>query len=125
MLAWELSISLEVGFCLAALERALAGQRPEIFNTDQGVQFTSPQFQAPLLAAQVRLSMDGRGRVFDNIFVERLWRSVKYEEVYLKDYEDVPAARSGLGQYFLFYNTERFHQALEYRTPQSVHFRPT
>jgi len=122
VLAWELSISLEVGFCLAALERALADQRPEIFNTDQGVQFTSAPFQAPLLAAQVRLSMDGRGRVFDNIFVERLWRSVKYEEVYLKDYADVAAARRGLGQYFSFYNTERFHQALEYRTPHSVHF---
>ena len=122
VLAWELSISLDVGFCLAALERALADQRPEIFNTDQGVQFTSAQFQAPLLAAQVRLSMDGRGRVFDNIFVERLWRSVKYEEVYLKDYPDVAAARHGLGQYFAFYNKERFHQALEYRTPHSVHF---
>lgn len=122
VLAWELSISLEVAFCLAALERALAEQRPEIFNTDQGVQFTSQQFQAPLLAAQVRLSMDGRGRVFDNIFVERLWRSVKYEEVYLKDYEDVPAARHGLSYYFAFYNTERFHQALTYRTPQNVHF---
>lgn len=122
VLAWELSISLEVGFCVAAVERALAQQRPEIFNTDQGVQFTSVQFQAPLLAAQVRLSMDGRGRLFDNIFVERLWRSVKYEEVYLKDYPDVPTARHELGRYFTFYNTERFHQALEYRTPESVHF---
>lgn len=124
VLAWELSISLEVSFCLAAVERALADQRPEIFNTDQGVQFTSTQFQAPLLAAQVRLSMDGRGRVFDNIFVERLWRSVKYEEVYLKDYPDVGAARQELGRYFTFYNTQRFHQALEYRTPHSVHFEP-
>jgi len=122
VLAWELSISLEVSFCVAAVERALADQRPEIFNTDQGVQFTSLQFQAPLLAAQVRLSMDGRGRVFDNIFVERLWRSVKYEEVYLKDYLDVAAARQELHRYFTFYNTERFHQALEYRTPHGVHF---
>jgi len=122
VLAWELSISLDVGFCLAALEWALTRERPEIFNTDQGVQFTSREFQAPLLAAQVRLSMDGRGRVFDNIFVERLWRSVKYEEVYLKDYEDVRAARRGLRDYFEFYNAERYHQALEYRTPQSVHF---
>ena len=121
VLAWELSISLDVDFCVEALERAMAKARPEIFNTDQGVQFTSAQFQAPLLAAQVRLSMDGRGRVFDNIFVERLWRSVKYEEVYLKDYADVASARLGLKEYFLFYNTERFHQALEYRTPQSVH----
>jgi putative transposase len=122
VLAWELSISLEVNFCVATLERALAGQRPEIFNTDQGVQFTSPIFQAPLLAAQVRLSMDGRGRAFDNIFVERLWRTVKYEEVYLKDYRDVAEARHGLGQYFRFYNDQRIHQALDYRTPQSVHF---
>jgi putative transposase len=122
VLAWELSISLEVGFCLAALERALASQRPEIFNTDQGVQFTSTQFQAPLVSAQVRLSMDGRGRVFDNIFVERLWRSVKYEEVYLKDYQNVPEARNGLRHYFQFYNQQRLHQALDYRTPQNVHF---
>jgi putative transposase len=92
VLAWELSISLEADFCVAVLERALSLQRPEIFNTDQGVQFTSTQFQAPLRSAQVQLSMDGRGRAFDNIFVERLWRTVKYEEVYLKDYRDVPEA---------------------------------
>lgn len=122
VLAWELSISLDVGFCVVALERALVHQRPEIFNTDQGVQFTSTVFQAPLLAAQVQLSMDGRGRVFDNIFVERLWRSVKYEEVYLKDYREVPETRAGLSQYFRFYNTERFHQALDYRTPEHVYF---
>ena len=95
VLAWELSITLEADFCVAVLERALAWRRPEIFNTDQGVQFTSAQFQAPLLAAQVRLSMDGRGRAFDNIFVERLWRSVKYEEVYIKDYRTVAEAREG------------------------------
>jgi putative transposase len=124
VLAWELSISLEADFCVAVLERALAVQRPEIFNTDQGVQFTSAQFQAPLLAAQVRLSMDGRGRAFDNIFVERLWRTVKYEEVYLKDYRNVPEARQGLGNYFPFYNDQRIHQALDYRTPKSVHFAP-
>jgi putative transposase len=122
VLAWELSISLEADFCVAVLERALTGQRPEIFNTDQGVQFTSAQFQAPLLAAQVRLSMDGRGRAFDNIFVERLWRSVKYEEVYLKDYRNVAEARHGLGEYFPFYNEQRIHQALDYRTPQNAHF---
>jgi putative transposase len=121
VIAWELSISLDLGFCVVALERALATQRPEIFNSDQGVQFTSAVFQAPLLAAQVRLSMDGRGRVFDNIFVERLWRSVKYEEVYLKDYGNVLESRSGLSQYLRFYNTERPHQALAYRTPQSVY----
>ena len=124
VLAWELSISLEADFCVTVLERALVTQRPEIFNTDQGVQFTSAQFQAPLLAAQVRLSMDGRGRAFDNIFVERLWRSVKYEEVYLKDYRDVPEAREGLDEYFRFYNTERMHQSLDDRTPHSVHFAP-
>lgn len=122
VVAWELSITLEADFCVAVLERALADQRPEIFNTDQGVQFTSAQFQAPLLAAQVRLSMDGRGRAFDNIFVERLWRSVKYEEVYLKDYRNVAEARAGLHQYFPFYNQKRIHQALDYRTPHSVHF---
>jgi len=122
VLAWELSITLEADFCVTVLERALADQRPEIFNTDQGVQFTSAQFQAPLLAAQVRLSMDGRGRAFDNIFVERLWRSVKYEEVYLKDYRTVSEARDGLQQYFPFYNERRIHQALDYRTPHHVHF---
>ena len=122
VLAWELSITLEADFCVAVLERALVGQRPEIFNTDQGVQFTSAQFQAPLLAAQVRVSMDGRGRAFDNIFVERLWRSVKYEEVYLKDYRTVAEAREGLHQYFPFYNQQRIHQALDYRTPHNVHF---
>ena len=121
VLAWELSISLEVSFCVSVLERALAEQRPEIFNTDQGVQFTSPQFQAPLLRVQTRISMDGRGRVFDNIFVERLWRSVKYEEVYVQDYQDVRAAHSGLRQYFRFYNEERYHQALNYRTPRNVY----
>ena len=122
VLAWELSITLEADFCVTVLERALRDQRPEIFNTDQGVQFTSAQFQAPLLAAQVRVSMDGRGRAFDNIFVERLWRSVKYEEVYLKDYRTVAEAREGLQRYFPFYNEQRIHQALDYRTPHHVHF---
>jgi len=122
VLTWDLSISLEADFCVAILERALEDQRAEIFNTDQGVQFTSAQFQAPLLAAQVRVSMDGRGRAFDNIFVERLWRSVKYEEVYLKDYRTVSEARDGLSRYFSFYNGQRIHQSLDYRTPKSVHF---
>jgi putative transposase len=122
VLAWELSVTLEADFCVAVLERALTHQRPEIFNTDQGVQFTSAQFQAPLLAAQVRVSMDGRGRAFDNIFVERLWRSVKYEEVYIKDYGNVAEAREGLQRYFPFYNEQRIHQALDYRTPHNVHF---
>jgi putative transposase len=122
VLAWELSTTLEVGFCVAVVERALLTQRPEIFNTDQGVQFTSAVFQAPLLAAQVQLSMDGRGRVFDNIFVERLWRSVKYEEVFLHDYQDVAESHRGLGLYFPFYNEARPHQALGYRTPHDVYF---
>ena len=119
---WELSISLEADFCVALLERALAFGQPEIFNTDQGVQFTSARFQAPLLAAHVRLSMDGRGRAFDNIFVERLWRSVKYEEVYLKDYQTVSDVRQGMNRYFPFYNNDRIHQSLEYRTPRTAHF---
>jgi putative transposase len=122
VLAWELSTTLEVGFCVAVVERALRTQRPEIFNTDQGAQFSCAAFQAPLLAAQVKLSMDGRGRVFDNIFVERLWRSVKYEEVFLHDYEDVEQSRCGLDRYFPFYNTLRPHQALGYRTPHDVYF---
>jgi putative transposase len=122
VLAWELSITLEVDFCVSVLARAMATQKPEILNMDQGVQYTCEQFQAPLLAAQVRLSMDGRGRAFDNIFVERLWRSVKYEEVYLMDYRNVPEARLGLNKYFPFYNDERLHQALDYRTPKEIHF---
>ena len=121
VLAWELSITLEADFCVNVLERALATQRPEIFNTDQGVQFTSVKFQAPLLAAQVRVSMDGRGRAFDNIFVERLWRSVKYEEVFLHDYATVEEAMEGLKKYFEFYNRERLHQSLDYQTPQEVY----
>jgi putative transposase len=115
VLAWELSITLEADFCVSVLARAMATQRPEILNTDQGVQFTSVPFQAPLLAAQVRLSMDGRGRAFDNIFVERLWRTVKYEEVYLKDYRDVPEARAGLEQYLS-------HLAADATTPKSINF---
>ena len=122
VLAWELSMTLEVGFCVAVVERALRTGRPDIFNTDQGAQFTSVAFQAPLLAAHVQLSMDGRGRVFDNIFVERLWRTVKYEEVFLHDYQDVAQSRAGLGRYFTFYNCERPHQALDYRTPHNVYF---
>ncbi|MBI1746737.1 MAG: DDE-type integrase/transposase/recombinase [Acidobacteria bacterium] len=121
VLSWELSNSLEVGFCLTALERALARSQPEIFNSDQGAQFTSQDFTARLEAAGVRISRDGRGRVFDNIFIERLWRSVKYEEVYLKDYEGVLAVRDGLRNYFEFYNRERLHQALDYRTPETVY----
>jgi putative transposase len=121
VLAWELSLSLESDFCVEALKRALAEGSPEIFNSDQGTQFTSEDFTGILLGAGIRISMDGRGRVYDNIFVERLWRSVKYEEVYLKDYDGVVEAREGLGGYFEFYNGERPHQALGYRTPREVY----
>jgi putative transposase len=121
VLSWALSNSLEGGFCLEVLEAALARGRPEIFNTDQGAQFTSPAFTGRLLAAGVRISMDGRGRALDNVFVERLWRSVKYEEVYLQDYDGMGDAQRGLGRYFGFYNQERPHQALEYRTPLTVY----
>jgi len=121
VLSWALSNSLEVGFCLAVLEAALARGRPETFNSDQGAQFTSPAFTGRLLAAGVRISMDGRGRALDNVFVERLWRSVKYEEVYLHDYEGMREAQRGLGQYFRFYNEERPHQALGYRRPAAVY----
>jgi putative transposase len=121
VLAWELSLSLESDFCVEALRRALLCGRPEIFNSDQGTQFTSDDFTGILLGAGIRISMDGRGRVYDNIFVERLWRSVKYEEVYLKDYEGVTEARESLGKYFEFYNDKRPHQALDYRTPREVY----
>jgi putative transposase len=121
VLAWEISMSLEKEFCLEALKRALGRSTPEIFNTDQGMQFTSMQFVHALEAAGIRVSMDGRGRVFDNIFVERLWRTVKYEEVYLHDYQTVEEARCGLANYFRFYNRERLHQALGYRTPAEVY----
>lgn len=122
VLSWEVSVTLDADFCVAALEGALGSSRPEILNTDQGSQFTSEAFTGVLESAGVRISMDGRGRVFDNIFIERLWRSVKYEEVYLKDYESVSGAVRSLGAYFDFYNTERLHQSLGYTTPSAVYF---
>jgi putative transposase len=122
VLSWELSTTLDKGFCLDALRTALGRSKPEIFNTDQGAQFTSAAFVGVLEAAGIRVSMDGRGRVYDNIFVERFWRSVKYEEVYLSDYRTVPEARAQLGAYFRFYNEERPHEALGYRTPQEVYY---
>jgi putative transposase len=122
VLSWEVSVTLDVGFCLAALEWALTTAQPEILNTDQGSQFTSEQFTGLLLAYDVAISMDGRGRAMDNIFVERLWRTVKYEEVYLKDYENVQDAIESLRCYFLFYNCERMHQSLGYQTPAQVYF---
>lgn len=121
VLAWRLSNSLEVTFCLDALEEALQQGTPEIFNSDQGVQFTSETFTRRLTGEGIRISMDGRGRVFDNIFTERLWRSVKYEEVYLKAYEDGWVADGNLRGYFTFYNTRRPHQALDYQTPEEVY----
>lgn len=121
VLAWELSNTLDTSFCLEALDRALQAARPEIFNTDQGVQFTSQEFTQRLRSAQIRISWDGRGRALDNIFVERLWRSVKYEEVYLKDYQTVSEARSSLKHYVQFYNHERYHQSLDYQTPIAVY----
>jgi putative transposase len=122
VLGWELSNSLDKQFCLDALGRALSISQPEIFNSDQGSQFTSSEFTGRLEAAGVKVSMDGRGRVFDNIFIERLWRTVKYEEVYLHNYESVRDARNGLTMYFRLYNTERLHQSLGYRTPHEAYF---
>jgi putative transposase len=122
VLSWSLSTTLDAWFCVEALREALQTARPEIFNTDQGSQFTSGAWLEELRAAGVAISMDGRGRAFDNIFTERLWRSVKYEEVYLKDYAAVDEARQGLGGYFGFYNMARPHQALGYRLPAEVHF---
>ncbi len=120
VVAWRLSNTLEAGFCAAALEEALAKGQPEVFNTDQGSQFTSLEFTQVLQDRGVRISMDGKGRYQDNIFVERLWRTVKYEEVYLKAYASVLEAQRGLEDYFRFYNGLRPHQALGYRTPAEV-----
>lgn len=121
VLSWEISITLETDFCVSALRRALEGGRPEIFNTDQGAQFTSTDFINELKSKEIRISMDGRGRVQDNIFVERLWRTLKCEEVYLKDYETVFEAVVGIRSFFWFYNEERLHQALGYKTPAEVY----
>ena len=121
VLAWGLSNTLDAGFCLEALDTALSRGRSEIFNTDQGVQFTCSDFVGRLERAKIKISMDGKGRCFDNIFVERLWRSVKYEEVYLHDYTTVSDALAGLGRYFTFYNDERQHESLAYRTPGHVY----
>ena len=122
VLAWELSNTLDGAFCLQALNRSLDQGLPEIFNTDQGVQFTAVAFTEALHTAGVLISMDGRGRALDNIFVERLWRTVKYEDIYLRDYETVPALYAGLERYFKFYNHERPHQSLGYLTPAEVHY---
>jgi len=120
VLSWRLSNTLDVDFCVEALEEALRKGRPDIFNTDQGSQFTSEAFTGLLERHGVRVSMDGKGRYIDNLFIERLWRTVKYEEVYLKAYQDGRDARVGIGEYFRFYNTTRPHQSLDYRTPAEV-----
>jgi len=121
VLSWRLSNTLDSDFCVEALEEALRKGRPDVLNTDQGAQFTAEAFTGKLERHGVRISQDGKGRYSDNLFVERLWRTVKYEEVYLKAYQDGREARIGIGDYFRFYNTQRPHQALGYRTPAEVY----
>ncbi len=123
VLAWRVSITLETEFCIEAVEEALARYgAPEIFNTDQGSQFTSTEFIKVLGAHGTRISMDGRGSWRDNVFVERLWRTIKYEEVYLHGYASVPEARAGIGRYLTFYNSRRPHSSLDGRTPDQAYF---
>ena len=122
VLAWRLSNTMDSDFCVEALREALRQGRPEVFNTDQGSQFTAGKFTGVLENLGVKISMDGKGRYADNLFIERLWRTVKYEEVYLKAYQDGREARIELGKYFHFYNTERPHQSLGYRTPAEEHY---
>jgi putative transposase len=123
VLAWRLSNTLDGAFCLEMVEEALKGGRPEVFNTDQGVQFTAEAFTGRLISAGVAVSMDGRGRALDNVFVERLWRTVKYEDIYIRGYEIVAELLEGLTRYFAFYNQERLHQSLGYETPGEVYRR--
>ncbi len=118
----ELDQNMQIAFVLEALQRALAQARPQICNSDQGSHFTSPQYTQLLLSHDVRISMDSKGRALDNIFTERLWRTIKYEEVYIKDYASPREAREGLRDYLHFYNEQRVHQSLEYRTPAEVYF---
>ena len=123
VLSWRLSNTLDTSFCIEALEEAIENHgAPEIFNTDQGSQFTSEEFTGVLKAHDIKISMDGKGRWVDNVFVERLWRSVKYEEVYLKAYESIGEARDSLGRYFVFYNSKRRHQSLDRQTPDCVYY---
>jgi len=121
VISWRLSNSLNTSFCIEALEEALSKRKPEIFNSDQGSQFTSNDFVSVLQDRGIKISMDGRGRAMDNIMIERLWRSVKYEEVYLKDYQVVKDVFRGISWYFNFYNNERIHQSLEYQTPAALY----
>ncbi len=122
ILSWELSNSLDVYFCLEALDRALRQGKPEIFNTDQGSQFTSKLYTEKVIANEIKMSMDSKGRALDNIFIERFWRSLKYEDIYLKDYQSISELRDGLKNYFYFYNNQRGHQSLGYKTPAEVYF---
>jgi putative transposase len=122
VISWELDQTMEIEFVMSAVERALSQATPEIFNSDQGSQFTSPRYTQRLLDANIKISMDGKGRALDNIFTERLWRSIKYEEVYLQAYESPRQARQGLSHYLDFYNHERLHQSLQYQTPAEVYF---
>ena len=121
VIAWDVSNSMETGFCVAVLKRALKKERPLIFNTDQGSQFTSDEFTTTLSNVGIRISMDGRGRALDNVFIERLWRTVKYEDIYLREYIDGHALYAGLTRYFRFYNHQRPHSALDYHTPAQCH----
>jgi putative transposase len=121
VLDWQLNITLEADFCIETLDRVLQNGKPEIFNTDQGSQFTTPRFVNPLLNNGVRVSMDGRGRALDNVFVERLWRSLKQEKVYLEDFRTVKEAKTGIADYFEYYNHRRPHQSLDYKTPAEVY----
>ena len=121
VIAWRLSNTLDGAFCLEMLDEALERGRPEVFNTDQGVQFTAEAFTSRLVSAGVAVSMDGKGRCLDNVWVERLWRTVKYEDIYLRGYETVPVLTEGMGRFFPFYNEERPHQSLGYRTPAEVY----
>lgn len=123
VLSWSLSLTMELDFCIEALRSALRQGRPEIFNSDQGSQFTSEKFTGELEARRIAVSMDGRGRCLDNIFIERLWRSLKYEEVYLRDYSWVMEARAGIARWFRFYNYQRLHQSLRYKTPAAINTR--
>ena len=121
ILSWELSNSMELQFCLVALERAVRVGKPEVFNTDQGAQFTSPRFVNALEEEEIAVSMDGRGRYLDNIWIERFWRSLKYEEVYLNEYDSPMRAWQGIREYIEYYNTRRAHQSLGYLTPAQVY----
>jgi len=122
ILSWEISNSLDIYFCLETLKKSLKAGKPKIFNIDQGSQFTSNAFIQMVIGNEIKMSMDGRGRALDNIFIERFWRSLKYEDVYLKDYRSISELRTGLTDYFYFYNNKRFHQSLNYKTPAEVYF---